>query len=198
MGYKFVKDADDGEIYILPDEKEALKKTPPFLSEDNFDKSLDIEESYERNIVIADLQKQLRQKDKQLKTATRSVITVDKKNLIVCFVVLGIILVLTVTIAASIINNNSSPHVALPEQNITAEISITVTEGSNVSDELVSDDTNSTSAKVYEEQNQNALKDILIGEIDEPIITLVRATMNIFLLCLSLKLFINLLKSVNR
>ena len=30
MGYKFVKDADDGEIYILPDEKEALKKTPPF------------------------------------------------------------------------------------------------------------------------------------------------------------------------
>ena len=87
---------------------------------------------------------------------------------------------------------------ALPEQNITAEISITVTEGSNVSDELVSDDTNSTSAKVYEEQNQNALKDILIGEIDEPIITLVRATMNIFLLCLSLKLFINLLKSVNR
>ncbi len=150
MWYKFVKDADDGEISILPDEKEALKKIPLFLSEDNFDKSLDIEESYEKNIVIADLQKQLRKKDKQLKTATRSVITVDKKNLISCFVVLGIILVLTVIIAVSIINNNSSPHVALPEQNITAEISITVTEGSNVSDELVSDDTNSTSAKVYE------------------------------------------------
>lgn len=133
MGYKFVKDADDGEIYILHDEKEALKKIPLFLSENNFDKSLDIEESYEKNIVIADLQKQLRKKDKQLKTATRSVITVDKKNLISCFVVLGIILVHTVIIAVSIINNNSSPHVALPEQNITAEISITVTEGSNVS-----------------------------------------------------------------
>lgn len=142
MGYKFVKNADDGEIYILPDEKEALKNTPSFLKEDETEMR-DINECYETNIAIADLQKQLYKKDKELKKATRSVITVDKENLIACFSVLVIILVLAIIIAASIINNNSSPPVVLPEQNVTAEVQIPVVEAPNESDKFVLDDTES-------------------------------------------------------
>ena len=40
MGYKFVKDADEGEIYILPDEKEALKKFLPFFQKTTLKKVL--------------------------------------------------------------------------------------------------------------------------------------------------------------
>lgn len=164
MGYKLVKNADeDNEIYLMPDEKKSLKNAPPFLTEE--EKREDINDCYERNINIVDLQKQLCKKDKELKKATRSVITVDKNSLIACFSVLGIILVLAVIIAASIINNNFSPPV-IPEQNITAEAPITVTEESSVSDESVSNDTDSTNTKTDEGQS---LLDLIGIEIDEKI-----------------------------
>ncbi|MBD5443926.1 MAG: hypothetical protein HDR29_00045 [Lachnospiraceae bacterium] len=191
MGYKFVKNADDGEIYILPDEKESLKNMPAYLKEDESE-TRDIDECYETNMAIADLQKQLYKKDKELKKATRSVITVDKKNLITCFSVLGIILVLAIIIAASVINNNSSPSV-IPEQNITAEVPIMVTEDSNVSDEIVSDDTDSPNTEVDEKQNLFALIDISIDEILGSSITLI---ISLFALSLVIRMLAIWLRSM--
>lgn len=65
MGYKFVKNADNGKICILPNEKKTLKNTPSFLTEDE-NETRNINECYKTNIVIADLQKKLYKKDKEI------------------------------------------------------------------------------------------------------------------------------------
>jgi len=121
MGIRLVKDADNGEIYILPDEKKSMKNVPQFMQEDAFPEIKITTENYEANNIIADLNKQLDKKDKQLKKASKSVITVDKSVVITCGAVLAIIIVLGLILGFAAINNNNISANS-PEQIIVEEI----------------------------------------------------------------------------
>lgn len=133
MGRRFTKDVDTGEIYLLPDEKQALKNIPSFLNE-TVEEREDISESYERNNSISDLQKQLRHKDRQLKKATRNKVVLDNNVLIASFVMLGIVIILSVIVAASIINNNKSLPTTLVSDSIVVVTSDESYNSANVSE----------------------------------------------------------------
>lgn len=121
MGIRLVKDADNGEIYILPDEKKSMKNAPQFMQEDAFPEIKITTENYEANNIIADLNKQLDKKDKQLRKASKSVITIDKSVVITCGAVLAIIIVLGLILGFAAINNNNISANS-PEQIIVEEI----------------------------------------------------------------------------
>lgn len=67
MKRKLIRDVDTGEVYLLPDESEAVKNTSSFMTMDNADEVFDFNESIDRNTALIELQKQLSEKDKQLK-----------------------------------------------------------------------------------------------------------------------------------
>ena len=77
---KKIIDADTGEIYIIPKtaEQEA-DKIPAHIDEEEFPHIHITEDNYNANAMIADLNKQLIVKEKELKRASKKTLTIDKK-----------------------------------------------------------------------------------------------------------------------
>lgn len=104
MSRKFVKDVDSGEIYLLPDEKQATQNIPTFIcNEDNC--AEDIEDCYRRNCSIVDLQKQLSAKDKQLKKATRNKLCIEHSSIVACCIIFAVVVLLSVVIITQTFRN---------------------------------------------------------------------------------------------
>lgn len=163
MGRKFVKDADSGEIYILPDEKQALKNIPDFVKEETFEVREDIEESYNRNCSIVDLQKQLKEKDKQLKKSTRKKVYIDRGSLIACASILAIVMVLSAVIVASILGN-SGPD-SLPEANDLVQTVVTSDASNETYEPYVEPVESSEDTTSSETSDEQATAD-LFGSLD--------------------------------
>ena len=157
MGIRLVKDADNGEIYILPDEKKSMKNAPQFMQEDAFPEIKITTENYEANNIIADLNKQLDKKDKQLKKASKSVITVDKSVVITCGAVLAIIIVLGLILGFAAINNNNI-SVNSPEQIIVEEIVDTPVAEADEPEQTKVDNTNKYNSEI-ENENKSVAND---------------------------------------
>lgn len=124
MGKKFVKDADTGEIYILPDETQALKNTPPHLKEELTKSKGDISECYARNNSIAILQKELQKRDRQLKLLSVKKELLSKKWFIVCIAILAVIAAFAVIVA--IVSCSKLAELSPSSENISVNVGNTV------------------------------------------------------------------------
>ena len=113
---KKIIDADTGEIYIIPKtaEQEA-DKIPAHIDEEEFPHIHITEDNYNANAMIADLNKQLILKEKELKRARKKTLTIDKKLAAIGISVICAVIVVSSAIGFSflkrsdgIVNNETS------------------------------------------------------------------------------------------
>lgn len=165
---KFTKVVDDGEIYLLPDDKEAQKNTPSFMCEDEFPSIRVTDDDYNANTMIVELNKQLDEKERELKKATKSVISVDKSAVIAGSATLGIILSLVLILLFTLNNNvvSKTEHIVYeqPVVNIQDEQEENQSEYTEEviyvqKEDTVNEDNQQNKGQVKQENSQISLED---------------------------------------